>query len=108
MNGAFSAIWAEWFVAFGKAINNNNSQHVHLSIFELRRTAFRYTSAPVLLSVMGDFAECERALIRERQREGIALAKQRGVVTAPSGSVMPRWLRLWGCQLLQLSAPCGR
>jgi DNA invertase Pin-like site-specific DNA recombinase len=27
---------------------------------------------------MGAFAEFERALIRERQREGIALAKQRG------------------------------
>ena len=30
------------------------------------------------LSVMGAFAEFERALIGERQREGIALAKQRG------------------------------
>jgi len=28
---------------------------------------------------MGAFAEFERALIRERQREGISLAKQRGV-----------------------------
>ena len=35
--------------------------------------------ANLLLSVMGAFAEFERALIRERQREGIALAKQRGV-----------------------------
>ncbi len=34
--------------------------------------------AALLLSVMGAFAEFERALIRERQREGIALAKQRG------------------------------
>ena len=33
----------------------------------------------LLLSVMGAFAEFERALIRERQMEGIALAKQRGV-----------------------------
>ena len=32
----------------------------------------------LLLSVMGAFAEFERELIRERQREGIALAKQRG------------------------------
>lgn len=32
----------------------------------------------LLLSVMGAFAEFERSLIRERQREGIALAKQRG------------------------------
>ncbi len=35
--------------------------------------------ATLLLSVLGAFAEFERALIRERQREGIALAKQRGV-----------------------------
>lgn len=35
--------------------------------------------ATLLLSVMGAFAEFERALIRERQIEGIALAKQRGV-----------------------------
>ena len=34
--------------------------------------------AQLLLSVMGAFAEFERALIKERQSEGIALAKQRG------------------------------
>lgn len=35
--------------------------------------------ATLLLNVMGAFAEFERSLIRERQREGINLAKQRGV-----------------------------
>ncbi|AKK25069.1 recombinase family protein [Pandoraea oxalativorans] len=34
--------------------------------------------ANLMLSVMGAFTEFERALIRERQREGIALAQQRG------------------------------
>jgi DNA invertase Pin-like site-specific DNA recombinase len=34
--------------------------------------------ATLLLSVMGAFAEFERALLLDRQREGIALAKQRG------------------------------
>jgi DNA invertase Pin-like site-specific DNA recombinase len=34
--------------------------------------------ATLMLSVMGAFAEFERALLRERQREGISLAKQRG------------------------------
>ncbi len=34
--------------------------------------------ATLMLSVMGAFAEFERALLRERQREGITLAKQRG------------------------------
>ena len=34
--------------------------------------------ANLLLSVMGAFAEFERSLIKERQMEGIALAKKRG------------------------------
>lgn len=34
--------------------------------------------ATLLLSIMGAFAEFERALIKERQREGIELAKKRG------------------------------
>ena len=34
--------------------------------------------ANLMLSVMGAFAEFERALLKERQREGIHLAKQRG------------------------------
>jgi DNA invertase Pin-like site-specific DNA recombinase len=37
--------------------------------------------ATLLLSVMGAFAEFERALILERQREGIAAAKTRGIYT---------------------------
>jgi DNA invertase Pin-like site-specific DNA recombinase len=43
--------------------------------------------ANLLLSVMGAFAEFERALIRERQREGIALAKQRGAYRGRSRSL---------------------
>ncbi len=35
--------------------------------------------ADLMLPVMGAFAEFERALIGERQREGIALAKAWGV-----------------------------
>ncbi|WP_425556985.1 recombinase family protein [Frondihabitans cladoniiphilus] len=38
-------------------------------------------AATFLLHVMGAFAEFERSLIGERQREGIALAKQRKVYT---------------------------
>jgi DNA invertase Pin-like site-specific DNA recombinase len=37
--------------------------------------------ATLLLSVMGAFAEFERALILERQREGIAAARTRGAYT---------------------------
>ncbi|WPE96024.1 recombinase family protein (plasmid) [Pseudomonas aeruginosa] len=50
---------------------------------EFQREGLTFTGddspmATLLLSVMGAFAEFERALIRERQREGIALAKARG------------------------------
>ncbi len=45
--------------------------------------------ATLLLSVMGAFAEFERALIRERQREGIALAKRRGVYRGRKKSLSP-------------------
>ena len=45
--------------------------------------------AQLLLSVMGAFAEFERALIRERQREGIALAKARGVYRGRTRALSP-------------------
>ena len=43
----------------------------------------------LLLSVMGAFTEFERALIRERQREGIALAKKAGVYKGRKPSLTP-------------------
>jgi DNA invertase Pin-like site-specific DNA recombinase len=45
--------------------------------------------AQLLLSVMGAFAEFERALIRERQREGIALAKGRGAYRGRKPTLSP-------------------
>ncbi|MDQ3641520.1 MAG: recombinase family protein [Actinomycetota bacterium] len=45
--------------------------------------------ANLLLSVMGAFAEFERALIGERQREGIALAKKRGAYRGRKRSLSP-------------------
>ncbi|WP_017200542.1 recombinase family protein [Arthrobacter sp. M2012083] len=45
--------------------------------------------ANLMLSVMGAFAEFERSLIRERQREGIALAKQRGAYHGRKKSLTP-------------------
>ena len=52
-------------------------------IIEFVKEHLRFTGedspmANLMLSVMGAFAEFERALIGERQREGIALAKHRG------------------------------
>ena len=45
--------------------------------------------AHLLLSVMGAFAEFERALMRERQQEGIALAKKRGVYKGRKPALQP-------------------
>jgi len=45
--------------------------------------------ATLLLSVMGAFAEFERSLIRERQREGIALARKRGAYRGRARALNP-------------------
>ena len=45
--------------------------------------------ATLLLSIMGAFAEFERALIKERQKEGIALAKKRGVYKGRKRALSP-------------------
>lgn len=51
--------------------------------------------ATLLLSVMGAFAEFERALIRERQREGIAIAKQKGVYKGRKRSLTGEQVSNW-------------
>lgn len=43
----------------------------------------------LLLSVMGAFAQFERELISERQREGIALAKTRGAYVGRKRALTP-------------------
>lgn len=45
--------------------------------------------ANLMLSVMGAFAEFEWALLRERQREGIVLAKQRGAYRGRKRALTP-------------------
>lgn len=45
--------------------------------------------ANLMLSVLGAVAQFERDLIRERQREGIAIAKQRGVYRGRKKSLSP-------------------
>lgn len=47
----------------------------------------------LLLSVMGAFAEFERALIRERQREGIAIAKKKGLMKGRQNSLNPEQVK---------------
>jgi DNA invertase Pin-like site-specific DNA recombinase len=63
-----------------RTVQNLNKKGVAVE-FQHERLTFTGEDTPManlLLSVMGAFAEFERSLIRERQLEGIALAKQRG------------------------------
>lgn len=60
--------------------------------FDHEHLSFTGEDAPMsklLLSVMGAFAEFERALLRERQLEGIELAKRRGVYRGRERSLDP-------------------
>jgi len=52
-------------------------------------TAEASPMSQLLLNVMGSFAEFERALIRERQREGVALAKAKGVYKGRKRALTP-------------------
>ena len=56
---------------------------------QLTFTAEDASMATLLLSVLGAFAEFEKALIRERQLEGIALARARGAYTGRKPSLTP-------------------
>lgn len=64
-----------------KMVKELTSRGVTL-IFIKENLTFGETNSPMsnlLLSVMGAFAEFERSLIRERQREGIQIAKAKGL-----------------------------
>ena len=63
-----------------KIVFNLTSKHVKIQFLKENLT-FTGEDSPMsnlLLSMMGAFAEFERSLIRERQLEGIAIAKKRG------------------------------
>jgi DNA invertase Pin-like site-specific DNA recombinase len=67
---------------------------VQFSKEQLTFSAEHSPMANLLLSVLGAFAEFERALIRERQQEGITLAKTRGAYRGRKRSLTPARSRL--------------
>jgi DNA invertase Pin-like site-specific DNA recombinase len=75
-----------------KVVLGLTERGVHVR-FEKENLTFTGEDSPMshlLLSVMGAFAQFERDLIRERQREGIALAKLReGAYTGRKHSLTP-------------------
>ncbi|MBY0455905.1 MAG: recombinase family protein [Gemmataceae bacterium] len=63
-----------------RIVQGQTKRGVHVQ-FEKENLSFTGEDAPIanlMLSVLGAVAQFERDLIRERQREGIAIAKQRG------------------------------
>jgi DNA invertase Pin-like site-specific DNA recombinase len=62
---------------------------VHFVKENLTFTGEDTSAAKLLLNVMGAVAEFERALLRERQLEGIALAKKAGVYRGRKPSLTP-------------------
>ncbi|MDR0697402.1 MAG: recombinase family protein [Christensenellaceae bacterium] len=64
-----------------KLVNNLTKRGVKIEFINenLKFTGESSPMAQLMFSVIGAFAEFERALIKERQKEGITLARQRGV-----------------------------
>jgi DNA invertase Pin-like site-specific DNA recombinase len=63
-------------------------------VIEFTKERLTFTSEDIalsklLLSLMGAFAEFERSLLKERQREGIAVAKRTGVYKGRKPSLTP-------------------
>ena len=64
-----------------KLVQQLTKQNIKIEFIK-EKLSFTGEDAPMsqlLLSVMGAFAEFERSLIKERQREGIAIAKKKGL-----------------------------
>jgi DNA invertase Pin-like site-specific DNA recombinase len=71
-----------------------NDVKVHFLKENLVFTGEDSPMANLLLSVMGAFAEFERSLIRERQMEGIALAKKKGAYKGRRKALSPEQVDL--------------
>jgi DNA invertase Pin-like site-specific DNA recombinase len=63
--------------------------HVEFVKESLRFTGEDTSVSRLMLSVMGAVAEFERAMLKERQREGIAIAKKRGLYKGRKPSLTP-------------------
>ncbi|MDG9888551.1 MULTISPECIES: recombinase family protein [Pseudomonas] len=66
---------------------NTKGIHIRFHKEQLEFTGENNPMQKLMLSMMGSFAEFERAMIRERQREGIEKAKAKGVYKGRSKTV---------------------
>ena len=74
-----------------RLVKNLNARGVIVSFVKegMNFTGDDSPMATLILSVMGAFAEFERALIAERRREGIAIAQQRGAYRGGKDALSP-------------------
>lgn len=74
-----------------RIVQNENKRGINVQFVKenLTFTGEDLPMANLMLSVLGAVAQFERDLIKERQREGIALAKQRGVYRGRQRSLPP-------------------
>ena len=74
-----------------RIVQRQNSRGVTVQFIKesLTFTGEDQPMANLMLSVLGGVAEFERATIKERQREGIALAKKRGAYRGRTRSLTP-------------------
>lgn len=72
---------------------NTRNVEVHFIKESLQFTGEDSPMSKLLLSVMGAFAEFERSLIKERQKEGIAIAKQKGKYKGRTKSISSETLK---------------
>jgi DNA invertase Pin-like site-specific DNA recombinase len=74
-----------------RIVQNENKRGIHVQFVKenLTFTGEDVPMANLMLSVLGAVAQFERDLIRERQREGIAIAKQRGVYRGRQKALSP-------------------
>jgi DNA invertase Pin-like site-specific DNA recombinase len=77
-----------------KVVNDLNSRGVAVQFLKEGLTFTGDDSdssmSKLMFNMLGAFAEFERSLIRERQREGIALAKKKGVYRGRKPSLTPQ------------------
>ncbi len=75
-----------------RMVRELTAKHVSVEFVKERLTFSGQSDDPMatlMMTMLGGFAQFERALIRERQREGIAIAKEKGVYKGRKKALSP-------------------
>ncbi|WP_427311048.1 recombinase family protein [Cupriavidus sp. H39] len=80
-----------------RMVRELTAKHVSVEFVKERLTFSGQNDDPMatlMMTMLGGFAQFERSLIRERQREGIAIAKEKGVYKGRKASLSPEQVAL--------------